>query len=159
MSDEQKYTSIEVVKKIVDTLKPKIEFDIKEMKKAEGSTTSSWLGGSQTSGQSGTTTQTTPSSQSTAGTKKPSIASQINFGGKFSKDEMPDHKTASAKHFVDMIMSKKYKVQEVMKMVPKDKRDEVLSMIRKKGGKKTYKDGLKKQQMEKTCGYDHSKKK
>ncbi len=160
MSKQEKYTPIEVVKEIVDVLKPKLAADIEEMKKAEGSAkpVSSWLGGTRTSAQSdgvkqtipsGGTKQTTPSSQTTPGTKKPSIAEQINFGGKFKKEEMGIHKDKSVDHYVKMIISKEYQVQDVMKLVPKDKRDDVLAAIREKAGKKTYKGGLKKYQMEK----------
>lgn len=155
MSKKEKYTPNEVVKQIVDTLKPKIKTLLKnESLKKDIGGFGTLIGGGTTAKPSiaptGATSSAVRSGSATpAPTPKPPVA----------KGEMPDHKTAPVSHFVDMIMSKEYEVQDVMKMVPKDKRDEVLAAIRKKGGKKTYKGGLKKYQMKKNCGMDHSKKK
>jgi len=152
MSNKKKYTPIEVVRAVVDNLKPKIKADIERLSKDDTATLFSGSGAQKAKGfgsiLSGGSSSTPPSTSTPPPRPTPVI-----------KGEMPDHSKAPASHFVDMIMSKKYQVQEVMKMVPKDKRDDVLRLLKNKTGKKTYKNGLKKYQMEKNCGLDHSKKK
>lgn len=129
MTEKNKYSAVEVVKEIVKSLKPKIDNDIQDLKK-NGST---FLGGTQTSGQTGGVLQGTKG----AGTG-PSIADQIGWN----KSEVDA--------YVKKILSDKYKVQDVLKEVPKAMRDNVMSALRTKAGKKTYKGGLKKY-MAKKC--------
>ena len=123
MTEKNKYSAVEIVKEIVKSLKPKIDNDIRDLKK-NGTT---FLGGTQTSGQTGGILQGTKG----AGTE-PSIASQIGWN----KSEVDA--------YVKKILSDKYQVQDVLKEVPKAMRDDVMSALRSKAGKKTYKGGLKK---------------